>query len=148
MRPRDEKHWPVLVTRPFSQDAAGIDLDGVRSRAVCIARLEPVKGHTYLLAAWKLLRDRGYHYELDLVGRGSLRTVLEAQAQRDGTHELIRFLGFNADVSSVIGQGLFAVLVSEVEGQGIVTLEAAAAGRPSLLTAVPGLIDLLPPADG
>jgi glycosyltransferase involved in cell wall biosynthesis len=34
--------------------------------------------------------------------------------------------------------------VSEIEGQGIVTLEAAAMGRPSLLTAVPGSIDLIP----
>jgi glycosyltransferase involved in cell wall biosynthesis len=58
---------------------------------------------------------------------------------------LIRFFGFTADVSSIIGNSLFAVLVSEVEGQGIVTLEAAAAGRPSLLTSVPGSVDLLPP---
>jgi glycosyltransferase involved in cell wall biosynthesis len=129
----------------FPKTPPGIELDRVKSRAVCIARLEPVKGHANLLAAWKLLRDRGYHYELDLVGEGSLRSELEAQAQRDGTQELIRFLGFKTDVSNIIGDSLFAVLVSEVEGQGIVTLEAAAVGRPSLLTAVPGSVDLLPP---
>jgi glycosyltransferase involved in cell wall biosynthesis len=58
---------------------------------------------------------------------------------------LIRFLGFTSNVSAALNNSLFAVLVSEMEGQGIVTLEAAAAGRPSLLTAVPGSIDLLPP---
>jgi len=129
----------------FPNRPPAIEPDGVKSRAVCIARLEPVKGHACLLAAWKLLLDRGYRYELDLVGEGSLRSELESQVKGDGTQELIRFLGFRADVSSVIGESLFAVLVSEVEGQGIVTLEAAAAGRPSLLTAVPGSIDLLPP---
>jgi glycosyltransferase involved in cell wall biosynthesis len=129
----------------FPNRPPAIEPDGVRSRAVCVARLEPVKGHAYLLTAWKLLQDRGYRYELDLVGEGSLRSELESQVQRDGTQKLIRFLGFRADVSSIIGDSLFAVLVSEVEGQGIVTLEAAAAGRPSLLTAVPGSIDLLPP---
>ena len=129
----------------FPTTPPGMELDKVKSRAVCIARLDPVKGHAYLLAAWKMLRDRGYHYELDLVGEGPLRSELEAQVQRDGTQELIRFLGFTTDVSSIIGNSLFAVLVSEMEGQGIVTLEAAALGRPSLLTAVPGSVDLLPP---
>jgi glycosyltransferase involved in cell wall biosynthesis len=129
----------------FSEVPPGIEREKVGSRAVCIARLEPVKGHKHLLAAWKLLRDRGHRYELDLVGEGSLRGELEAQVRSDGTQELIHFCGFTQDVSSAISNSLFAVLVSEVEGQGIVTIEAAARGRPSLLTAVPGSIDLLPP---
>lgn len=121
-----------------------IDLEKVRSRAVCIARLDPIKGHTHLLAAWKILRDRGLFCELELVGEGSMRPHLEAQIDRDGLRELVRFRGFTKDVSSVIKESLFAVLASEREGQGIVTLEAAAMGRPSLLTAVPGSVDLLP----
>jgi glycosyltransferase involved in cell wall biosynthesis len=129
----------------FPTSPPSIELEKVRSRAVCVARLDPVKGHMHLLAAWKLLYDRGHRYELDLVGEGSLRSELEAQVHRDGTHELIRFLGFTTNVSRIICNSLFAVLPSEVEGQGIVTLEAAAAGRPSLLTAVPGSVDLLPP---
>jgi glycosyltransferase involved in cell wall biosynthesis len=35
--------------------------------------------------------------------------------------------------------------VSEVEGKPLAALEAAAMGRPTLLTAVPGSIDILPP---
>jgi glycosyltransferase involved in cell wall biosynthesis len=122
-----------------------IDIGTVGRRAVCIARLEPVKAHTHLLAAWKLLHDRGHLYELELVGEGSLRSSLEAQIRHDGLEALVRFRGFTTDVSHIIRNALFAILVSEVEGQGIVTLEAAAMGRASLLTAVPGSIDLLPP---
>jgi glycosyltransferase involved in cell wall biosynthesis len=122
-----------------------IDLDKVKQRAVCVARLEPVKGHTHLLAAWKLLLDRGFRYELNLVGEGSLQRQLKVQVDRDGLQGMVQFCGFTNDVSSVIANCLFAVLVSEVEGQGIVTLESAAMGRPTLLTAVPGSIDLLPP---
>jgi glycosyltransferase involved in cell wall biosynthesis len=128
----------------FPEEAPKIHLDNVKLKAVCIARLDPVKGHTYLLSAWKLLHDKGYTYELDLVGEGSLRTALEEQTQRDGTQDLIRFRGFHTDVSTFIHDSLFAVLASEIEGQGIVTLEAAAMGRASLLTAVPGSIDLIP----
>jgi glycosyltransferase involved in cell wall biosynthesis len=129
----------------FPRHPPQIDIEKVRHRAVCVARLEPIKGHTYLLDAWKLLLDRGCSYELLLVGEGSMRPQLEAQILRDGLQELIQFGGFMTDISSILSNALFAILVSRVEGQGIVTLEAAAMGRASLLTAVPGSIDLLPP---
>ena len=129
----------------FPTDPPQIDVSIVRNRAVCIARLEPIKGHTHLLAAWKLLRERGYSYELDLVGEGSLRSQLEAQAERDGLQTVVHFHGFTDDVSSFISRSMFAVLASEVEGQPLAALEAAAMGRPTLLTAVPGSIDVLPP---
>lgn len=129
----------------FPESSPAIDIDQVKGRAICIARLEPIKGHVHLLAAWKLLLDRGHRYTLDLVGEGTLHGALKAQIERDGLSELVRFAGFTSDVSSVISNALFAVLASEMEGQGIVTLEAAAMGRASLLTSVPGSIDLLPP---
>jgi glycosyltransferase involved in cell wall biosynthesis len=129
----------------FPKHPPQIDVSEVRHRAVCVARLEPVKGHTFLLAAWKLLLDRGLRYELLLVGEGSARPQLEEQVRRDGLQELVQFSGFQTDVLSVMSKALFAILVSKLEGQGIVTLEAAAMGRASLLTAVHGSIDLLPP---
>lgn len=129
----------------FPQILPLVDISKVQRRAVCVARLEPVKGHTHLLAAWKLLRDRGFKCELDLVGEGSLRPILEAQIQRDDLEQLIRFRGFTTDVSRSINNALFAILVSEVEGQPAVVLEAASMGRASLLSAIPASIDLLPP---
>jgi glycosyltransferase involved in cell wall biosynthesis len=122
-----------------------IDLNKVKHKAVCVARLEPVKGHVYLLAAWKLLFDRGYSYELNLIGEGSLREELEAQVRRDGTESIIRFVGFTTNVTGFIDDSLFNILVSEKEGKPMVTLEAAAMGRASLVTAVPGSIDVIPP---
>jgi glycosyltransferase involved in cell wall biosynthesis len=128
----------------FPETVPAIDIETVGKRAVCVARLEPIKGHKHLLAAWKILVDRGYTYELDLVGEGSLKPQLLEQIKRDGLQELIHFRGFTTDVSSIIRGSLFAILASQREGQGIVTLEAAANGRPSLLTAVPGSIDVIP----
>lgn len=122
-----------------------IDIERVKSKAVCIGRLEAIKGHTHLLSAWKILHDRGYRYKLDIVGEGSLRANLEAQAKREGIEDSVRFCGFTKDISPFVTDSLFAILASEVEGQGIVTLEAASLGRASVLTAVAGSIDLLPP---
>ena len=129
----------------FPDAAPVVHAEVVKDRAVSIARLEPVKGHVHLLAAWKILLDRGHRYHLDLVGEGTLRPQLEDQVAKAGLSDLIHFVGFRTDIESVVSQSLFAILVSEMEGQGIVTLEAAASGRASLLTAVPGSVDLLPP---
>jgi glycosyltransferase involved in cell wall biosynthesis len=140
---------PVLacISNPALFPATFLDFEAteVADRACCIARLDPVKGHVHLLKAWKILHDRGYSFHLDLIGEGELRSQLTAQAERDGISHLVHFLGFTSDVHGAIKKTLFAVLVSEYEGQGIVTLEAASASRPTLVTAVPGSVDLIPP---
>jgi glycosyltransferase involved in cell wall biosynthesis len=128
----------------FPEAPPPIDIEAVSKRVTCIARLDPVKGHVHLLNAWKILHDRGVNAELDLIGEGVLQGQLEEQVERNGLSGLVHFRGFTGNVSAAIERSLFAVLVSEYEGQGIVTLEAAAMGRPSLLTAVPGSIDLIP----
>ena len=130
---------------PFPSQAPFVNWKEVGGRAVCVARLSPVKGHVHLLRAWKILLDRGHRFQLDLVGEGPLLQVLQNQVERDGLGDLVSFRGFTPDVAEHVKCSLFAVLVSEVEGQGMVTLEAAALGRASLLTAVAGSIDQLPP---
>jgi glycosyltransferase involved in cell wall biosynthesis len=130
---------------PFPERRPAIDLAAVRRRAVCVARFVPVKGHDTLIDAWALLRDRGIDAELVLVGEGPLRPALEEKCRKLGIADRVVFRGYVADVRSEYAQALFAILVSSIEGQGIVTIEAAAAGRPSLLTDVDGSRDCLPP---
>jgi glycosyltransferase involved in cell wall biosynthesis len=114
--------------------------------AVCIGRLEPVKGHQHLIRAWALLRDQGFRAKLALVGEGSLRAQLQSQVNESALGELIEFRGFRTDVQSEILRSRFSVLTSQVEGQGIAVLEAAACCRASLVTDVDGLRDCMPPS--
>lgn len=113
-------------------------------RAVCIGRLESVKGHEKLLRAWAILVGRGHKCQLSLVGEGTLSVELRQLAIQLGLEEYVEFRGFHANVDSEIERARFAVLASKVEGQGIVVLECAARGRASLLTDVDGLRDCLP----
>lgn len=129
----------------FPLECPSVDVDKVKATAICIARLDPVKGHENLLAAWRLLLDRGHRCRLLLVGEGELRQALERQAKHLGIDRYVEFRGFQKDVNSVIEEASFAVLASRVEGQGIVTLEAAARGRASLVTDVDGSRDCVPP---
>jgi glycosyltransferase involved in cell wall biosynthesis len=113
--------------------------------AVCIGRLEAVKGHEYLVRAWAILRDQGCRAKLALVGEGSLQARLQSQVDESGLSELIEFRGFRTDTKSEILRARFAVLASRVEGQALAVIEAAASGRASLLTDVDGSRDCLPP---
>jgi glycosyltransferase involved in cell wall biosynthesis len=113
--------------------------------AICVARLDPVKGHYFLIEAWHLLKTKGFNCRLILVGEGALKERLLSQVRELGLESNVQFYGYSADVDLLYAQSLFSVLVSEVEGQGIVTIESAAVGRASLLTDVDGSRDCLPP---
>jgi glycosyltransferase involved in cell wall biosynthesis len=128
----------------FPAECPPVDISRVHATAICIARLDPVKGHDKLLDAWRILIDRGHQCRLLLVGEGQLRQALERQAEALGIGHAVEFRGFQKDVIPQIEQALFAVLPSRVEGQGIVTIEAAARGRASLVTDVDGSRDCVP----
>jgi glycosyltransferase involved in cell wall biosynthesis len=129
----------------FPLECPVFDVERVKANAICIARLDPVKGHENLLSAWRLLLDRGHRCRLLLVGEGALRQTLERRAKDLGIYGYVEFRGFQKDVVPLIEEASFAVLASKVEGQGIVTIEAAARGRASLVTDVDGSRDCVPP---
>ena len=111
---------------------------------ICVARLDPVKAHVHLIDAWKKLTERGIRAKLLLVGEGALKQSLVDQVRTLGLTEIVEFRGFQKDIAAEMDRCLFAVLVSEVEGQGIVIIEAAARGRPTLVTDVDGSRDGVP----
>jgi glycosyltransferase involved in cell wall biosynthesis len=107
-----------------------------------IARLKPVKGHTYLIDALARLGDLP-HVKLLLVGDGPLRDDLEAQVSASELTDRVRFTGFRQDVSGIL-QAVDAVcLASLSEGLPYAVLEAGSYARPLLVTAVGGMATLL-----
>jgi glycosyltransferase involved in cell wall biosynthesis len=76
----------------------GVEMPSVRPTpggtvCLCPARLVEVKGHRYLLEAWKSLQDRGLEGSLWLAGDGPLRPELGALADRLNIRDSVRFLG-------------------------------------------------------
>ena len=112
--------------------------------AICVARLEDVKGHRNLLKAWSVLKNK-MSCKLILVGEGALLQPLKRLSIELGIESLVYFKGYVKNVKLLYEENLFSILVSNIEGQGIVTIEAAAAGRPTLLTDVDGSRDCIPP---
>ena len=123
-----------------------------------VARLEPEKGHGYLLNALPAITAVVPHALLLVVGNGSQGDALRAQARAlpPPARDRIRFTGGRTDVAALTAALDVAVLPSLREAQGIAILEAMAAGRPVVASAVGGIPEvvrdgvdalLVPPAD-
>jgi glycosyltransferase involved in cell wall biosynthesis len=98
------------------------------------ARLHPQKGHTYLLAAAALVPDATFV----LAGDGPLRVELESQARALGIADRCVFLGYRSDVPDLLAAADLLVLPSLFEGLPVSVLEAMAAERPVVATAIGG----------
>jgi glycosyltransferase involved in cell wall biosynthesis len=126
-----------------------------------IARLEPEKGHATLIDAWPQVLERLPDARLLIVGEGSQRPILEAQAEaldllgeqcsgdrcvgtrgaRPGAK--VVFTGLRDDVPAVTAALDVAVLPSYREAQGLAILEAMALRRPVVATAVGGVPEMV-----
>jgi glycosyltransferase involved in cell wall biosynthesis len=123
-----------------------------------VARLEPEKGHRYLVEAMPMILETAPDAWLAIVGEGSEADALRAQAASLGgrASERIIFTGRRDDVSAVLADLTVAALPSLREAQGISILEAMARRRPVVASAVGGIPEvitdgvdglLVPPAD-
>jgi glycosyltransferase involved in cell wall biosynthesis len=108
-----------------------------------VARLEPEKGHPTLLEAWpKVLRAVPDAYLL-IVGEGSRRDALEAQARELRIAHRVVFTGRRDDIPEVTAALDVAVLPSYREAQGLSILEAMALSRPVVASDVGGIPEMI-----
>ena len=105
-----------------------------RPIVLTVARLDPQKGHRYLLAAATEVPEAVFA----LVGEGGERAALENQARTLGVAERVRFLGHRDDVPELLAACDLFVLPSLYEGLPLSVLEAMAAAKPVVATAIDG----------
>jgi colanic acid/amylovoran biosynthesis glycosyltransferase len=118
---------------------------GATRQLVTVGRIEAQKGHSILLDAAAQLAGTGEDFHLVIVGDGTLRGQIEAQARALGLRERIEFTGW-CDEREVRRQILAAralVLASLSEGLPVVLMEALALRRPVVCTAVGGVTELV-----
>ena len=108
-----------------------------------VARLEPEKGHPTLLEAWPLVLRAVPDAYLLIVGEGSRRDALEAQARELRIAHRVVFTGRRDDVPAVTAALDVAVLPSYREAQGLVILEAMALSRPVVASNVGGIPEMI-----
>ncbi len=104
----------------------------------CVARLEPVKNHTMLFEAARLLKMRGESFRIRLVGGGGLRRDYQQLCERLGIADRVELLGYRDDIPEILAQTDIAVLTSLKEGLPRAVVEPMAMGIPVVATHVTG----------
>lgn len=131
--------------------AAAVRRPDERPTILTVARLvERYKGHDTMIRALRLVRERVPDVRWAVVGDGPLRPELEAQAQQEGVADAVVFAGSISDRErdAWYERARVFAMPSRLppgglggEGFGIVYLEAAAHGLPSIAGDVAGARD-------
>ncbi|MCW5891713.1 MAG: glycosyltransferase [bacterium] len=136
-------HFDVGPPDPAARAALGLDRE--RPVVATVGRLEGRKGQDVLVAATRpLLATAGERPpQILIVGDGPLRNALAAQARELGVAASVHFAGTLADVRPALAATDVFVLPSREEGMSNALMEAMAAARPVVATAVGGNPEVL-----
>ncbi|MBD3764418.1 MAG: glycosyltransferase [Rhodobacterales bacterium] len=143
--------WPRLVRVPCGVDparfAAPAPLPAGGPHLIAIGRLAPQKGFALLVQAMAQAAADLPDLTLTLVGDGPLRAGLQAQIDRAGLAGRIRLTGRldEGQVRDRLAEASALILPSFAEGLPVVLMEAMAAGRPVIATAIAGIPELVEP---
>lgn len=140
---------PNVEINPSSWIDAPVDADKVqRLRETANGRfiiahpagLLPIKNHVVVLAAARILRDRGVPVIFWLLGKGPLERDLKARS-RDLKN--IDWLGHKDDISNYVSAADVVILPSLMEGLGGALLEAYHRGKPVIGSNVGGMPEVI-----
>jgi len=124
--------------RPASSIKAALGIPDGAPLVTVIARLEPQKGHIYLLEAVPEIIKKYPDVVFLLAGDGILASELKAQASRLKIDNNVIFAGFRSDARRLLSSSDIFLLPSLWEGLPLVVIEASAAAIPVIATAVDG----------
>jgi glycosyltransferase involved in cell wall biosynthesis len=120
--------------------------EGPPWRLVHVAHLNRVKDQRTLIDAFRVVVDRCPGAHLDIVGEDTLNGSIQGFARERGVSPQVIFHGLRStpDVVELYGRAHLHVLSSRHEAAGVVVLEAAACGVPTVGTAVGYVADWAP----
>ena len=108
-----------------------------------VGRLVPIKDVPGFLEAARRVRERRKDARFAIVGDGEERPALEALCRSLGLADAAHFFGWRRDLAHVYGDLDVVVNASRNEGTPVALIEALAAARPVVATAVGGTPDLI-----
>jgi glycosyltransferase involved in cell wall biosynthesis len=104
-----------------------------------VARMDNHKGHTYLIKAAAMTPEALFV----LAGDGPQKQEFEQQAAQLGIDDRIVFLGQREDIPELLYSSDLFILPSLIEGLPLTILEAMAAGKPVIATAIDGIEEII-----
>lgn len=132
-----------------------LDIDRVKSLAdkkmiskqqftiIAIGSLIEVKGFDLLIRAAKKLKDKGYSFNIQIIGRGGKEEDLMNLRDELGLESDVEFLGFQANPYPYLKRADLLVSTSVSEGLSYVICEALTLAIPVVATKTAGAMELL-----
>lgn len=142
---RDLASYTAVPEPMLQQLRQKFGLDATHRVLVVVGRLEEQKGHRDLLDALPDLVRHFPRLKVILVGDGSLRQALERSVSAAGLSGNVIFAGFTRGVAAFYRLAELVVLPSLYEGMPLVAIEAGAAQRALVATAVDGTREVIVP---
>jgi glycosyltransferase involved in cell wall biosynthesis len=115
---------------------------------VTVAGLHPYKNHAATIRALASSRMRAIGAHFLVAGDGAMRRTLARQSRDLGVEGIVHFLGVRSDVPRVLAAADVFVLPSTFEGNPLSVMEAMAAGKPVIATAVGCIPELVSQGTG
>ncbi len=144
-----------ITTIPSAVDSSlvrDVSLKGAESKPsypviLYVGRLAPRKGVHYLLQAMPRIIKHSPEAILFVVGEGPLKQYLVDLSRRLDLQNSVMFLGYVSDekIRSLFAFADVVVVPSIFEGCPLVLLEAMAAGKPVVASAVHGITEVIKP---
>lgn len=126
-RARHVKVIPNFIEKPVRH----VENHAVK-KAVAVGRLERQKGFDILINCWKNTIKDFTDWQLDIYGEGPLREELQRQIDFLSLSGSVTLQGVCKDMNEKYADYSLHLMTSRYEGQGIVLIEAQAAGLPSV----------------
>lgn len=139
----------------FFRPAASANSNGVHGApagaVVAVGRLVPKKGFEVLLEAAAILKQRGLHHPIEIIGDGELQTPLRARAAELGVGDIVSFTGAltQPEVLAHLQRASVATLPCVIDSDGnrdalpTSLLESMGVGLPLISTPVGGVGEIL-----
>lgn len=110
---------------------------------LCAASFKAPKNHKLLIYSFKEALYRCANLKLLLAGDGTLRKDTEKIVKENNLTKNVQFLGFRSDITKLLMICDCLILTSDYEGSPMIILEAMAASKPVISTAVGGVPELI-----
>ncbi|MBQ9395807.1 MAG: glycosyltransferase family 1 protein [Proteobacteria bacterium] len=101
-----------------------------------VARLAPVKNHSFILKIAKCLKSRGINFRMLFVGQGELESALTHEILASGLSEQVTLLGVRSDIPVLLRLFDIFLMPSLFEGNPVSLIEAQASGLPCVISDV------------
>jgi L-malate glycosyltransferase len=108
-----------------------------------VARLHPQKDIYTALSAWKIVQNTRPDVRLVLVGDGPLYGDIKSLCKKYNLEKTVSLLRHRTDVPALTHAADICLLSTRWEGMPLVALEAMAAGKALIATAIPALKEII-----